>query len=179
MAMNFNGKVYLTLEEQVQLNSERLDLIDFTTVNGQITQLKNRMTEVEDKFPEEPVEHNIAVFNDEGGLADSGVSIDSLDFVEKTDEASKIYGTDDNGDPKLYATSIVGDGGAVPLYRSTGTLSTGTPTYNGEAANKQYVDSRVIANSTSGSYGGYIEYLKVGNYYYHILRRQRYIITCT
>lgn len=168
MAMNFNGKVYLTLEEQVQLNSERLDLIDFTTVDGQITQLKNRMTAVEDKFPEEPVEHNIAVFNDEGGLADSGVSIDNLDFVEKTDEVSKIYGTDGNGDPKLYATSVAGDAGTVALYRSTGNLATGTPTVYGEAANKKYVDDRVVANSTLGTYGGLLDFLKVGEKYYLI-----------
>lgn len=67
----------------------------------------------------------------------------TLDFVEKSNENSKLYGTGQSGQQTTYPIGETADAGSIPIRLSGGKIYVGDPSNDGHATNKKYVDDTV------------------------------------
>lgn len=126
--------------------------------------------------PDMATEGNIAVFDNNKNVVDSGKSVS--DFAPSAENGYVEKQTTPASNPRAYIYTKEGDS-YLPVIRANndpksivqrttgGQIVTGDPTYDNHAATKKYVDDRVQANPTDASTADLTK-LKVGDTTYNI-----------
>ena len=122
---NYNEYMYVN-DKWEQIGSTSIDLSNYYTIAQTNQQIANTKTQLEGEID---------------GVSDALSSLQET-VVTKTDQASKVYGTDWIGLDYEYSVTTVNGGNTIPLRKDHGQISVGSPESDYDAATKEYVDSK-------------------------------------
>lgn len=109
------------------------------------------------------------------GMSMSGQTLNGPDlsgYVEKltisTEDVVRVYSASKNGAGSILVEKDSANADSIVQRTQNGRVVCASPTDNNHAANKVYVDERVVANDNTGTSGGYLSTIKIGGVSYTI-----------
>lgn len=102
-----------------------------------------------------------------GGSAVNEWNADTkVDKITTTANRNRVYGITSGGAQTTYKISqnTLADANCIPLYNNAGQLMAATPSIDGQAANKKYVDDAIAGIPTGGGGANFDVYTSNGTY---------------